>query len=431
MRIIQTLFTLIFTSFFFFPFYFTFLPNINTKMLMAACGGLVLLFKMALGKNAQVDKRVFIISLYALLVSLASLITMVLNNTPDDSYLGYIVSMLVWLSAAYFVVEAIKWTHGFVSVELVCIYLIAVGVLQCILSITIDNVPAVKTFIDSILEGEGFMGKNEDRLYGLGCALDVAGTRFAALLIMITFLLPRAAKSTAANFYIILLLIAFCIITLVGNIIGRTTIVGVGLSFLYLGYFLCTKKTPIEIRKKLISRILIGLSIGLSIAIVLYHVSPQWQSYFRFGFEGFFSLVETGHWEVHSNSQLINQFIFPTDIKTWIIGDGHMASTTIDPYYTGKVWKGFYLGTDVGYSRFLFYFGLIGMLAFISFFIKVCQVCAVKFKSYRDMFILFLLVNLIVWLKVSTDIFLVFAPFLCICKEKEETYLAHCKLDGI
>ena len=85
-----------------------------------------------------------------------------------------------------------------------------------------------------------------------------------------------------------------------------------------------------------------------------------------------------------------------------------------------KVWTGFYKGTDVGYSRFLFYFGLMGLITFSLFFVKVCQVCASKIKPYRDMFIIFLLINFIVWLKVSTDIFLVFAPFLCLAASVNE-----------
>lgn len=421
MKIIQVLLTLVFTSFFFFPFYFTFLPGINTKILMAALGGIVLLVKLARNGSAQIDKGILSISLWAALVSLVSLLTMVVNNTPDDSYLGYVVSMWVWLVAAYFVVNAIKFTHGSVTIERVCVYLISVGVLQCFLALAVDTIPAVKTFIDSILEGEGFMGKNENRLYGLGCALDVAGTRFSALLVMIAFLLPKAAQKENGNLNIALLLASFCILVGIGSIIGRTTTVGAVLALLYLLYtFYFKKEIPVASRIKLSRWCLGGICVGVVVAVGLYHFSPQWRHYFEFGFEGFFSLAETGRWEVHSNSQLANQFIFPDNMWTWIFGDGYMAPTTNDPYYVGKVWTGFYKGTDAGYSRFLFYFGLIGLITFSLFFIKVCQVCADRIKPYRDMFFIFLLINFIVWFKVSTDIFLVFAPFLCLAAAGNE-----------
>ena len=38
---------------------------------------------------------------------------------------------------------------------------------------------------------------------------------------------------------------------------------------------------------------------------------------------------------------------------------------------------------------------------------------------YRYMFVAMLLLNLIIWVKVSTDIFLAFAPFLCISMEED------------
>ena len=137
-KLIQVLLTIVFTSFFFFPFYFTFLPTVNTKMILAAFGGILLLIESARNRKAQIDNGIFFVSIWAALVSLVSMISMVLNDTPDDSYLGYVVSMWVWLAAAYFVVRAIKFTHGRVTVENVCAYLITVGVLQCFLAIGID-----------------------------------------------------------------------------------------------------------------------------------------------------------------------------------------------------------------------------------------------------------------------------------------------------
>lgn len=421
----QVLLTLVFTSFFFFPFYFTFLPGINTKMMMAVLGVILLVVKLARNRSAQIDRGIFSVSIWAAFVSLASLLSMVLNNTPDDSYLGYVISMWVWLAAAYFVVNAIKFTHGYVSIEKVCVYLISVGALQCLLAIAVDTIPAVKTFIDSILAGEGFMGKNEDRLYGLGCALDVAGTRFSALLVMIAFLLPKAAQKEKSGFYMALLLSAFCILIGIGSIIGRTTVVGAVLSLVYLFYTCCFKQNISEpARVKLVRWVVGGMCIGIVVAVGLYVSSLQWQQYFRFGFEGFFSLAEKGRWEVHSNTQLAGQFIFPDNMWTWIFGDGYMASTTNDPYYVGKAWAGFYKGTDAGYPRFLFYFGLIGLITFSIFFVKVYQVCSNKMSQFKDMFFIFLLINFIVWFKVSTDIFVVFAPFLCISAfENEEENL--------
>jgi hypothetical protein len=53
---------------------------------------------------------------------------------------------------------------------------------------------------------------------------------------------------------------------------------------------------------------------------------------------------------------------------------------------------------------------------------KATDICIKRFKDYKAMFLLLLAVNMIVWLKVSTDIFLVFAIYLCIPKEDNEEY---------
>ena len=142
----------------------------------------------------------------------------------------------------------------------------------------------------------------------------------------------------------------------------------------------------------------------------------------RFGFEGFFSLAETGEWQSRSNDILLNMVVFPDNMKTWLIGDGYGANPSVDPYYIGPDYHGFYMGTDIGYLRFLFYFGIFGLIALVSLICYAAGICIRRFQSYRTMFLLILAVNLIVWFKVSTDIFMVFALFLCIPPEDNEAY---------
>jgi hypothetical protein len=106
-----------------------------------------------------------------------------------------------------------------------------------------------------------------------------------------------------------------------------------------------------------------------------------------------------------------------------VIGDGYIENPTgRDPYYVGPTYGGYYMGTDIGYLRFIFYFGLIGLSMFILYFYKVAKACMTRFPKYTTMFWLVLAINMIVWLKVSTDIFLVFAIFLCISKEENDAY---------
>ena len=133
---------------------------------------------------------------------------------------------------------------------------------------------------------------------------------------------------------------------------------------------------------------------------------------------------------MYSNELLKQGFIFPNNVKTWLIGDGYFGSTDADPYYVGRRWAGFYRGSDVGYSRFLFYFGLTGLLAFSVFMTKASMVCMYRFKTMKYMFLVLLALNFIYWFKVSTDIFIVFALFLCISKEENEEYEERCLMNN-
>lgn len=72
------------------------------------------------------------------------------------------------------------------------------------------------------------------------------------------------------------------------------------------------------------------------------------------------------------------------------------------------------MGTDIGYLRFIFYFGLIGLLAFSHFFIIVAKECIELLPKYKIMVLFILLLGFVIWMKVSTDVFAIFALLLCV-----------------
>lgn len=407
-------------SFYFFPAEFTFLPGHNTKKLMAVFGLVVWGFNLIRKRTFTVASDIFMVTVYALIVSLVGVFSIVYNNTPDTTYATYVVSMWVWLSAAYAVVEMIKAHHGTVSVELVGKYLVWVCVVQCLLALAIDSNAVVQSYVDRYFTTGHYM-REIDRLYGIGCSLDVAGSRFsAALAIIAVYMIKRS--DMISKFTMIVYIVAFLIIGIVGNMIARTTTVGLVLGLALLIYKAISYKVGGAHQRLL--RWIIGISvIAIPVVIYQYNTDAQFKENIRFAFEGFFSLVETGEWEVHSNDRLKSMIVFPDNAKTWIIGDGYFEGpSNIDPYYVGKPMTGFYMWTDIGYLRFIFYFGLIGLFAFILFIYKCAQICSDKFPEYKTLFGLLVIINYVVWFKVATDIFLVFALFLSIDKEDNDEY---------
>lgn len=409
--------TLVITSLYFFPV--DIITGINTKMIIAAFGLLVFMVKLA-QRKIFLEKDYLILSLSAVVVSLCGFLSLWYNDTIDLAYSTYIVSMWVWLGGAYFVVELIKFVHGEKTVLLLGHYLIAVCVCQCVLALAIDMNPVVKSFVDSIYAAGSYFAEH-DRLYGIGASLDVAGSRFSAVLVMITFLGTIYGKELKKK-WLVFYVISFLIIAVIGNMLSRTTTVGVILSLAYLLYLALRSKGEMEKVSKirLLKWMFVAIFLGIPMIIYYYRTNPIINENIRFAFEGFFSLVEQGKWEVHSNNMLQNMYVFPDNVKTWIIGDGYFANPiTTDPYYTGEMRTAYYMGTDVGYLRFIFYFGVLGLVAIIGFFFNATKLCIKRLSRFKYMFVLFLLVNLIVWFKVATDIFLVFALFLCVSEEKE------------
>ena len=403
-------------SCYFFPFEFTFLPGVNTKMAMAGVGLVLYAIDLAKGRAPQINKDGFVIAVLGVLVSLCGLLSVFVNNTNDYTYASYFVSMFVWLSGAYTAIKIVKWLHGYVSVELICNYLIGVCVGQCILALIIDSFPAFKLLVDRFVVGFDFVETDTltkaNRIYGIGAGLDVAGTRFATVLVIIAFLLQRLSGSRYKN-YMWLYLVAFLFISVVGNMMARTTTVGIIVALAY--WIISSGITSLTLHKdnvRVWKYLLISLCVAIPFLIYLYSVNESFQANIRFAFEGFFSLAEKGQWETNSNNILKN-----------MIGDGYIENPTgRDPYYVGPTYGGYYKGTDIGYLRFIFYFGVIGLFTFILYFYKVAQACRRRFPNYVTMFWLILAINMIVWLKVSTDIFLVFAIFLCVSSEENKTY---------
>lgn len=418
--------SVILTSFYFFPIETVFLPGMNTKMALAGIGLLILGKRLAQRRDAGINKDFFVLSLLALGISLISLLTMTINNTPDASFLTYFVSMWVWMGGAYTVVRWLDTAYGYVNVRLVCNQLIAVCVIQCLIAWTKDVYPPLQAWVDSFVGGEAFMGNTKEaRLSGIGAALDVAGLRFSAVVVMIGYILSKAEELSHKQ--VVTYLISFLIIAIIGNMMSRTTTVGVGLALVYWIYSTNLLSLKQNIKNQKLWFWLGGiLCVIIPVFIYLYFANDTFYKNIRFGFEGFFSLWETGEWQTSSNDILLEHMVvFPDNWVTWLLGDGYAANPAdktlsfFDPYYTGPVYHGYYMGTDIGYLRYIFYYGLVGTFVFVLFMWRSAWTCIHRFKDYKMMFLMILLVNYIGWFKVSTDIFLVFAIFLVLSKEDD------------
>jgi hypothetical protein len=273
--------------------------------------------------------------------------------------------------------------------------------------------PAFSAFVDKYFQFGQKVLRDADRIYGIGATLDVGGSRFAAVLIGICYMMHHETSNSFIKLF--LWALAFTIITVIGNMIARTTLIGVLLGllcYLLLLIYSSGDSRRTELWKSVMAWTLV-LGITIPSCIILYETVPLFNDLLRFGFEGFFSLFEKGSWMVSSNEVLKNMVVWPEDLRTWIIGDGYFANSRYDPNYLGDATAlGFYMGTDIGYLRFLFYFGVPGLLAISAVIIWSCIFCCRYFEKDTFFFFFIALANFIIWAKVSTDLYLVFCPFM-------------------
>lgn len=398
------------TSCYLFPFELVYLPGLNFKMLMAGLSIPLLMINMARRSDSLIEKDFIIVSLFTLPITIFSLLTTVINGTSEESFTYYFVSVFVWMGAAYFLSNVLKAIHGEISMKVMIQYLIAVCCLQCVLALTMEYFPSLQVSIDGVIGGsEMFMTDGGGRLHGIGCALDVAGGRFAAVLVMTSVLMVKATTRVEIGIY----LLAFSVIAVVGNMMARTTTIGLIISALVIVVSICYHKPAVESLGRMVLTFVIAVFIVVALA---YNSNSLFRQNLRFGFEGFFSLVETGHWQTGSNDILLNHMVvFPDNYKTWIIGDGYCSNPSEwDPFYTGKKYHGFYKGTDIGYLRYIFYFGILGALAMLAFFTCVGCLCIKRHNRYKLLIILLMILNMILLVKATTDLLPIFALLFCL-----------------
>ena len=406
-RIISVILLVVVCSLYYFPVSLQVLPSVNSKMVMAAVGLVLFGWERLRRKSTSIRKDLFPILVIGILFSLSSFFSVVYNSTDDMVYVTYFVSMCVWLGGAYCVVYLLRWMYGEVSLHTIFLYLGMMCAGQCVIAVMIDNMPALANFVNTVFVGAGLeYFENNPRLYGIGAGFDTAGIRFSCVLLGLAYLIKDDVAQSKKNFYILL----FLIIGIVGNMMSRTTVVGIAVSCAYL--FLSS--VPLRRLNILITaRGLLWTTGGCAMLVLLYcagvymyNTMPGVRAAFDYGFEGFINLVETGTFSTHSSDLLLNHIadIWPDNTKTWIIGDGYFA----DPYDPNK----FYMGTDMGYVRYFFYCGVTGFLIFLIYFICCTYVLCKQWRSMTLLFMLLLVIQLIVWIKIPTDIFCFYALLL-------------------
>ncbi|XEH48866.1 hypothetical protein NMD75_12100 [Edwardsiella tarda] len=155
--------------------------------------------------------------------------------------------------------------------------------------------------------------------------------------------------------------IKFIIIMIAGVLAGRTAFVGIVFSFIYVTFK--------SIKYSMLSVLLISGLIAIVLSVNALSIYSGWMFEFISFNDGFISLSHTS-----STDELKEMFFMPSNDITWLWGDGR--------YVDGE---GYYMHTDSGYMRNLFF----GGLPFVIFVIMYA--CLFAYKSKNIFFWFFIL----------------------------------------
>lgn len=401
-------------SFYIFPVGFRGLPaSLNSKQILAVFGVLFYTLKCINDRRMDVPKFGVISFMLAVFFSVWCLYSCYRNGTDDYAYAQYVVSFAVWTFGAYATCRIISAVHGYVNLALLTKYLAFVGVMQCAFALMVDNMPGFENFVNTWFI-QDTTPIEVHRLYGIGCSLDSGGVRFCIILIMMAHQLATNTDITDNKKQLRWYLLAYLVICVVGSMISRTTWVGMffGIGYMLVNVGFMKRGGDISPRQlRFHSVLIVMLIIVTAVAVFFYNTNYEVRSNIRFAFEAFFNFFEKGEFQADSLDELNGRmWIWPYDSRGWVMGYGLFE------------WSRTPFQTDIGYCRYAMYCGVVGIVLFSIYFIYNAITVATRFRNATILSLLLMSLTFIVWIKVATDIFQIYALLFCLSAEKGEEH---------
>jgi hypothetical protein len=340
---------------------FVFLP-VSTRVLFGVFGFIILAIEVVQYKvKLKLNKQLLSFLVLLFLIPLIALISIGINQTNDIEFIKYPISMVTILLASYFVAKVLSKFYRKLDFQNVALLIVNIILIQSIIAFMMFLVPELRDFLlgiqklspDDIERMSDFF---EFRIIGFGTMFFGAGVISGFGLILIGALIRLYGMNSKQ---IILLSIKYLIILAIGMMMARTALIGglLGIMLIFMPKYL--KATILMFRKRIFFVGVIFI-VPFILMTILYFLVPKigetFEPLFNFAFEIFINYFESGQVESESTNQLKNMYIFPETIQTWIIGDGFW----VDPFGSG-----YYMSTDVGYLRLIYYFGLVGLSIFL------------------------------------------------------------------
>ena len=334
-----------------------------------------------------------------------AIISIIINLSTDIYYVKNILVYYFCFWAWYFISYMFLIVYKKYDLKILIEYFTLSALLHIVLSLVMYYDYSIQQVLLSLLKGsevknDAIMRTEGSRLLGFGASFFGAGIVNGFILIIISLYIINNKLSPITQF---IYLIAFVIIIIIGMMQARTILVGalIGVGILLYSYIKSLKQFLLSI----IIISIIGILYFTAIPLFLQTSTIDFETISNFGFD-FLKGVEDSSAMSSVNGMIEMYNIVPDNLKTWLIGDAKWDNPN---------GFGYYMNTDIGYSRAIFYFGLLGLFALLWFYYKTIQTITLKKKVFSNTpkiaFWAFWGYVLALNLKGSGDLFFYLMPF--------------------
>lgn len=356
---------------------FSFFPSLlRTRMLL---GGMGLFYCVCSSSKSR--SSLFKIVCLNIPLALICAFSLLVNGTTDFWLIQYSILNVTYFSAAYMIVDGFKRKLPLDNVFLIKTFVIAVLVntMSAFIGFIYAPVSHFLLSIQTLDAGDAALSAITDfqvRAVGWGVGNFFIGGMMSAVASVAVCYLYSYKHISVKTFILTLMLLLST-----GLFVARTSILGV------LGLLLLVrdKKKAVVLITSLFLMYFVISNIDIIGSFLVNHfgISVDW---------AFEVLSRKGIENSRSLNTLGEMYVFPSHLSTWFIGDGLFETT-----------KGYYMHTDVGYLRLLFYVGMCGVLYYQYYVYSLCKWASKNMKGHRSFMLLMFGLFLLLQFKGFTD----------------------------
>lgn len=349
-----------------YPEHYTFLPC-STYLIIQILGFGYSILYFYRNKCSKYYVRLFTTGIIIAFTGLFS--AYIFNRNGDFEVAKRGIQLILYICSSIFLVSLLNKCESNISIYKFLKYLICVTIIQAIISLVFFLIPETASrYRDLIVVNDAMMESMETlsgfRLVGIGDVKYATGAvQYGLMMWGVIALIKSNYSIFYTKKYISIILIT--LFTLCGIMSGRVYFLFLGVTIVYITYL--DKSIKRGISDYL--RILLPTFIILTVAFI--YLLAEYEDLIKWAFELFINYSEGGSIESASTDQLKDMYIFPESIKTWLIGDGK----SVDPS------GGFYMHSDVGFIRSLYYWGIIGSIIYYGAQIYLYKIFKANSKS--------------------------------------------------